>query len=257
MTRVIGFLKLNMNIFNKRATAIKLITFIFLLRFILICVRAFGEIVQPHTWRQIDTLGMSYRYYLKFTVEAAEGSWFHKLLPAVLQSGDSNGIMPAELPLLNLIFAPLWALGPYWGKVCVYLLFAVLIFGSLFLLRHKLKNWLAPSLLLLPVFSWSADYIEKFMPDTFAMVLVLAGCLILIKSLNHLKRSVLGIFLITLGVLVKPPAIVGLGLLLLHRGFTRRFWRFAPLLTVPLIFAMFYYTLGLQWIDQFRSGDAT
>jgi len=72
----------------------KLILIIFAIRFCGVLIRAFGELTHPHIWRQTDTLGMSMRYYLRFTREIGE-SFSHKLLPAVLQSGDGNGVLPS------------------------------------------------------------------------------------------------------------------------------------------------------------------
>lgn len=209
-------------------------------------IRAFGEIIQPHVWRQIDTLGMSYRYWLRFVHEPF--SW-KLLLPAVLQSGDGNGILPVEFPFLNFIASPAWALGPYWGKVAIYVLLSLCIFYFCKKISET-KHWLSPAFLMLPFLSISADYIEKFIPDTLATLLVSYGALLFIQN-----RRKWALTLVTLGILIKPTSIVALGVLFLFSKFRKRFVPNSLYFLIPTIIGLLYYTVGLKWIDHFRQGD--
>lgn len=229
-----------------RSKILKVLYLAFGLRAVASFVKAFWELIEPHTWRQTDTLGVSYRYFLRFTHEPFS---FKLFLPAVLQSGDGNGILPMEFPLLNLVFAPLWAFGPYWGKVAIYILFAAFTFGVSFWLSRT-KTWLAPCFLLLPFLSFSADYIEKFIPDTAATLLVLLGLFELLKV-----RKFRGQVLITLGLLVKPTAIIALATLFLFSKFRKKYVRYCLLLVPPVLVCGLYYTVGMKLIDHYRTGD--
>ena len=70
-------------------------------------LHSFSPFVHPHIKRQSDTLGLSLRYWLRWSVEEDQ---FNPLVPALLSSGDSRGISPTEFPLLNLITAPAFSL---------------------------------------------------------------------------------------------------------------------------------------------------
>jgi hypothetical protein len=242
-----NFAELKSSISLSRRKINKIIYFAFGIRFIGILIRSFGDIVQPHVWRQIDTLGISYRYWLRFAHEPLHMAFF---LPAALQSGDGNGILPVEFPFLNFIFFPLWSAGPYWGKVFIYLLLATCIFGLCKKLSNS-KTWMATAFLLLPFVSFSADYIEKFIPDTLATLLVGLGCIKLIRN-----RNLSALAFITLGLLMKPSAIVALAILLTFSTFRKSFWRYAVQLTIPIGICLLYYTLGVKFIDHYRTGEA-
>lgn len=201
----------------------------------------------PHVWRQSDTLGVSLRYWLRFTEEP--WSW-QTLLPAVLQSGEGNGIMGMEFPILNLLFSPSWALGPYWGKIICSLGIIFLTYGlSLHLSRSR--TWLSRAFLLFPVLSYSADYIDKFMPDTLAALLVCWGMLRLLK-----RRPLSGTTLLTLGLLIKPPVVVALAILPLFSNFRKTFLRFVAPIACALLLTFLYYTAGIRFIDSLRMGTA-
>jgi len=229
-----------------RKIAFRILYLAFGIRLVGCLIRAFGEIVEPHVWRQTDTLGMSLRYWLRFIHEPF--NW-KLLLPAVLQSGDGNGILPVEFPFLNFIFSPAWALGPYWGKVVIYVLLSLLIFYICKKISET-KHWLSPAFLLLPFLSISADYIEKFIPDTLATLLVSYGALLFIKD-----RRKWALALVTLGILMKPTSIVALGILFLFSKFRKRFVSNSLFFALPTVVGLIYYTVGLKWIDHFRQGD--
>jgi hypothetical protein len=218
----------------------------FWIRILFLMIRSFREPVHPHIWRQLDTLGVSMRYWLRFSTENSDEGW-KILLPAVLQSGDGNGIMPMEFPVMNLVFSPLWALGPYWGKIAVYLLFGGLM-SWLAIQLSKKGHFLGLGLLLLPTLSYSADYFEKFMPDTLAMMIMTWGCFKLIQ--NKIK----GAFWITVALLMKPTSVVGLIFLFLFRSFRRNILSyFLPIITAFTV-TILYYTKGLNFIESYRVG---
>ena len=219
----------------------KTLIFTFILRVFFLLSRSFQEVIGQHTWRQIDTLGVSMRYWLRFSTENETLS-LKTLLPAVLQASDGNGILPMEFPILNLLFSPLWAFGPYWGKILIYLLFGGLMTWLTWLLSKK-KHWLALSILLLPSMSYSADFFEKFLPDTLAMMLITLGCYSFVK--NRLK----GIIWITIALLMKPTSVVGLIFLFFFRKFRRNFLHYISALLVPLAITLIYYTKGLEFIS--------
>lgn len=227
----------------KRKTLLILLQAGFIIRLATSLVKAFGLLQMPHIWRQTDTLGVSYRYWLRFSQEPF--SW-KSFLPAVLQSGDGNGIMPMEFPLLNLIFAPAFAFGPYWGKVIASVGLILLVFGLCWKLSRS-RVWFAPGFLLLPTLSYSADYIDKFMPDVLAMLFVAWGSIRLVQ-----KHRPAGLTWISLGLLMKPTVIVGLAILFAFGHFRRNFWKNALMLLIPIGLTALYYTAGMKFIDGFR-----
>jgi hypothetical protein len=95
------------------------------IRLLSLIATSFLSLTPPHLWRQIDTLSVSLRYYLRWFVESGSPLF----LPAVLNSGDSLGIMPMEFPLLNILFAPAFGLGPYYGKVLCLIAYVLFVFG--------------------------------------------------------------------------------------------------------------------------------
>jgi hypothetical protein len=230
-----------------RQTINRLILSAFLIRYISALYHSFGDIVQPHVWRQVDTLGMSYRYFLRLTQEPLTATFF---LPAALQSGDGNGIMPVEFPFLNFLFFPLWALGPYWGKVAIYVLFSTLVFWLCKKLSET-RMWMAKGFLLLPLVSYSAGYADKFIPDTIATLFVALG---MARLLENRKRS--AVAWISLGLLIKPPAVAALALLFSFSKFRKNFIRESLVLAIPVSVCALYYTVGLRFIDSFRTGNA-
>ncbi|RZA05988.1 MAG: hypothetical protein EOP11_11465, partial [Proteobacteria bacterium] len=147
-------------------------------RTLVLAVGAFLPLTLPETWRQTDTLGVALRYWLRFTVEPTSAP---RWLPAVLNGGDTNGVMPMEFPLLNLLTAPAFAAGPYYGKALAILLHLGLCLGL------TLANaWIwrgikvgraraSTAMLLLPLLSFSANYYGRFMPDYLSMLLVLSA----------------------------------------------------------------------------------
>lgn len=260
----------------------KLVLAAFFVRAATAAAKAFLPFDLPHVWRQVDTLGVSIRYWLRWTVEP---ELHHPLVPAVLNSMDGYAFMPMEFPLMNLLGAPFFALGPAAGRTGALLfLFAV----------HFLLTWLCYrswkdkiilgrkvgwAFLLLPVVGISSTFITKFMPDYLAMLLVLWGVSFLwdkqtsesssgtvtneiggagvLSEKGHEKGVSFGsglfaIFLMTLGLLVKPTSVTVLVLLLLRdapwmQRISRSLWAIPALLCAAL-----YYTAGLKWMSSLQ-----
>jgi hypothetical protein len=234
---------------------------------ILFFVRAFSALIKPflpfdlpHVWRQVDTLGVSIRYWLRWT---AESELHHPLVPAVLNSMDGYAIMPMEFPLLNLMGAPFFVFGPFLGKVLALLFLVILNFALTWLCykvwrdKEILGHKVGPAFLLLPVVGISSTFVTKFMPDYLAMILALLGVGLLwerpASDLQSVGRktwiqALAASLLIMLGMLVKPTAVTVLVLLFMHEG--TMFERSKRILwtMVPLIIVALYYTVGLKWI---------
>lgn len=240
----------------------KIILVVFFLRALTAVVKPFLPFDLPHVWRQVDTLGVSIRYWLRWTQEP---DLMHPLVPAVLNSMDGYAIMPMEFPLVNLLGAPFFAFGPAIGKNLASLTLVILNFALTWLCY---RNWRSkrilgfeagPAFLLLPVVGISSTFVTKFMPDYLAMVLALLGSGLLWECVSPNARAdasrasrvallVGALALIALGLLVKPTAVTVLVLLLLLDGLLKHKMQAALWSLIPLAAAGFYYTLGLQWI---------
>jgi hypothetical protein len=235
----------------------KFLLFSFSLRFITHLFAAFFPIFLPEVWRQSDTLGVSLRYFLKFTQES--GPLALKFLPAVLQSGDGSGVMPMEFPFLNLLFSPFWFLGPEVGRAVIYFFLTLLIYGFSYFLFRISRGWYRWGFLLFPTVSYSADYFAKFMPDTLSFLLVLASVIlpvsILAKNSWVVRRASL---FAALGILMKPTSVVGLLFyFVIHANFNKEEIKvFLKRYSFSVVVGGLYYTLGLKFLDHFRDGPA-
>jgi hypothetical protein len=178
------------------------------------CVALFLPLGHPHVWRQMDTLGVSLRYWLRWSVESPS-PW--PLLPAVLHSGDSSGIMAMEWPLLNIVAAPLFALGPAWGTALARGLVLAL---NIALLLWNMKIWkgqtpggidASRSFRWMPLIGPGLVFFPKFIPDVVAMLFVLAGTGFLYQK----KARGWASLLLLSGLLMKPTSVIVLALLLL------------------------------------------
>jgi hypothetical protein len=234
----------------------KIVFALFFVRMLTAGVKAFLPFDLPHIWRQVDTLGVSLRYWLRWS---AEPDVRYPLLPAVLNSMDGYAIMPMEFPLVNLMCAPFFALGPHAGRIAAMVFLFALHFGLTWLcyLSWKDKRVLGKKVewafLLLPVAGISSTFVTKFMPDYLAMLLVLWGVSFLwdesqSDSKNRLGERIFALLLMTLGLLVKPTSVTVLVLLLMREApwqgrIARSMWSLPPLLVAGL-----YYTIGLKWI---------
>jgi hypothetical protein len=236
----------------RQASWLKWIYALLVLRFAMLGIRAFLPLGYPDIWRQVDTLSVSLRYWMRWTIEPAASSPWVSLLPAVLASGDGNGIMAMEFPLLNLLGAPFFAFGPYWGRSL-----AVLVVNALALtatLAHArvwkgerlagIPAW--PVMLLLPVYSFSLTWSSKFMPDYLSVLLV--GMALGLSWRRPGASFLLG----ALGLLMKPTSIVVYALALGVQDRSAR-WRKACLpIAASIAIAALYYTLGMRGLRAFQ-----
>ena len=222
-----------------------------LLRFGVLAISSFLPLSFPDVWRQVITLGISMRYWSRWALETGI---HHPLLPAVLDSGDTQGIMPMEFPILNLITAPCFALGPHLGRGCAILLYNFLMF-SLVLLNAKIWKGkkivgIEPfsAMLLLPLFSIGLHWSGKYMPD-FVSVLLLCIATGLSWTDNRPRRSFVAA---TLGMLMKPTSIIVLALFLAHQRKTRKALQVSLWVIPATIFTVLYYTKGINIISQYQ-----
>jgi hypothetical protein len=218
-------------------------------------VAVFLPLVHPHIWRQVDTLGVSLRYWLRWTVEAPS-PW--PLLPAVLHSGDSSGIMAMEWPFLNILAAPLFAFGPAWGTALARGLVLAL---NIILLLWNMKIWkgqtpggveASRSFRWMPLIGLGLVFFPKFIPDALAMLFVLAGTGFLYQK----KRRGWATLLLLLGLLMKPTSVIVLALLLLSPTLIQVL-RFAlPSIGGAFVLTVLYYMKGTRWIQSLGGSES-
>ncbi len=217
-------------------------------RFFVLAVASFLIWSPPHIHRQSDTLGVALRYWSRWTKEPASRL---PLAPAVLNSGDNEGILATEFPALNLVTAPFFALGIRAGYTASRLFVCLLV---LFLVLANSHAWKGVRLsgidaeramLLLPLFSFSAFYAGHFMTDFIAVLLVTFA----VGASWDRDRPFASYFLCALGLLLKPTSVTVLALLLVDRGWPKR-WRW---IVPALATALLYYTLGTGWLSAFHS----
>ncbi len=213
-------------------------------------VACFVPFTLPHVIRQLDTMGVSLRYWLRWTVEPS-APW--PLLPAVLTAGETSGITPMEFPLMNLLYAPAFAL-PIEGARVVAMLAHVAACTALtvwhaWLWRGK-KIAGAPAdlaAMLLPIVGVSTMFIFRFMPDYLAFILISSAI-----ALSWEKpRPIPSTLLAGLALLIKPPVIVAAALLLAlprERRSIRALAGHALWLAPAVIAALLYFKPGLAFI---------
>jgi hypothetical protein len=222
-------------------------------RFLVLFFRSFLPLTLPEIWRQEDTLGVSLRYWLRWTHEG-DFSW----LPAILNSGDGRGIMPMEFPFLTILAAPSFAFGPFVGfTLAQLLLFSVL----LLLLAFNFRTWQSATLCgvpgslvvgMLPIFSFGAVWGGKFMPDFLATLFVVLAVGLSWEN----PRPGRSFFWAALGILIKPTACVVLVLWLLSRTDVKRFRLFCSWSIPALLVGVFYYTAGIRFISRYQTAES-
>mgnify|MGYP005858824559 CR=1 FL=1 len=96
-------------------------------------------LVRPHLGPQVDTMGVALRYFNRWTIEDGTAGF---LLPAVLNSGDTLGIMTMEFPLINILTAFGFGMGVECGRVfafvILYLIVLVLYFCNILVWNNKI-----------------------------------------------------------------------------------------------------------------------
>ncbi len=206
-------------------------------------VASFGYFSHPHIIRQVDTMGSSLNYFLRWQ-RGSDFTW----LPGTLGGGATDGITTMEFPLLNILFAPVFSLGHEYGFVLCNILIILLSFFIAFTCykySKSISNEFKIASLLILITGVSSIYATRFMPDFISFSLVQLACL-----LNYNKNNkIIGAVLLSLGLLMKPTSAIALGLLLL-RPF-KLLKKDISWILIGLIVAVFYYTFGLLYIEQF------
>ncbi len=205
---------------------------------------AFSPFVHPHIIRQTDTMAVALRYWMRWTLET---DLQYPLLPAVLTAGDSYGITPMEFPFLNLITAPFFALGADWGKT-LSALFVIILYLSLTYALSRVWRGIklfgvdaGEAIWLMLIFGVSQMYWGRFMPDYLAFSLVLLAVGLSFKEIN-IKAS---LPLAALGLLIKPPAIIAMGILLIE---PKTLLKHMLWIIPAFIVCILYYTKGIDFI---------
>ncbi|HYX36472.1 MAG TPA: hypothetical protein VE954_25475 [Oligoflexus sp.] len=219
------------------------------------CVALFLPLGHPHVWRQVDTLGVSLRYWLRWTVEP-DAPW--PLLPAVLHSGESSGLMAMEWPLLNLVAAPLFHFGPAWGtglaRALVFILNLILVLWNIRVWRDQMPGGVnaSRSWRWMPLVGLGLVFFPKFIPDATAMLLVLVATGYLYQRTHRVGATLL----LLIGFLMKPTSVIVLALLLLSPGFWQTLWLTIPPIAVAFTGTVLYYVKGTRWIQSLAGGES-
>ena len=257
------------------------------LKYIVLVLRSFLPFVLPEVWRQYDTMGVSLRYWSRWSLEQfPEGTGFLQkyILPAILNSGEHLGIQPMEFPLINFFTAPFFVFGHEMGRalaaVFLYLVTFVLTILNANIWKGKkifgLQTY--PAFLLMPLFSVGLTWSCKFMPDYLSLLLVCMG-VGLIWHPPHpphpphsLKKCGLAFILCSLGLLLKPTSVTVFFLFLGNSSYWRRgriVWKtrkineLSPTLTAVSVsllsssLSYLYFTKGRQWVAQFQDAPNT
>lgn len=216
----------------------------------LLALFCFSPPVLPHFVRQVDTMAITLRYWLRWSLEETTR---YPLLPAYLGEADGYGIQFMEFPILNILLAPSFAFGVEAGRVIANFLLIALNLGLIYWAYRKWKGVeldgvkADDAFLLIPLLGASAMFFYKQVPDFTASMLVLLG---LGFSINEHRRNFFASFLlVALGALIKPPQVVALAPLLLHPN--RKYILKSFVWIIPAaIPCVLYYTWGSQEIMQ-------
>ncbi|MCX6125167.1 MAG: hypothetical protein NTV34_10545 [Proteobacteria bacterium] len=220
----------------------RLVCAMVLLRFTGGIFHAANPITMPHTWRQVDTMGIALRYALRWSVEPEEGIFWW--MPAVLNSGDTRGIMAMEFPLLNLFGGIAFFaaggdidLGRRLAQASFLLLVTLLAGVCVFAWRRLPDAPKGMTFVILggAVASFAAPFVTKFMPDLPAMLLSLTG----VAGIWGLQ--VFAIIPLSLGLLMKPTSGVVVVFLLLHPSIKKVWFKQGLILAAALITPAYWY----------------
>ncbi len=217
-------------------------------------VQAFFPYHAPHLWRQTDTLGVGIQYAQRW-LEGVVGWDFW--LPAVLNSGETAGVMPMEFPLYNFLLAVgyllSWENGALYASLLAYG-WAIFLWGTILWVwrTHRILDVPASKIwILLPLVGQSSLYFSKLMPDFTAMAFVLLACAFVWEEKKH--RPWLAFGFATVGLLIKPPVCIVFALLLLQKKKSEVLRQF-PWIVASLVCTVFYYTKGLTFIRLYTQG---
>ncbi|APJ04288.1 hypothetical protein [Silvanigrella aquatica] len=228
----------------------KTLIVLLLTRAIAAFINCFLPFDMPHVVRQTDTLAVAIRYWSRWVYESDAGT---QILPAVLNSGASSGIMPMEFPFFGILTAPFFYFGPYWGKVLAGLFIWSIIISLIIVNLRIWKNITVCGLsafnamLLFPMFSFSAPIGWRFMPDFISVQL----CLIAL-GLTWEKNVYAKPFIVTtIGLLLKPISVLVFPLYIAHKNFWQKKNNLIWLIPAVGIGFLYYYKI-LSYIEKYR-----
>ncbi|MCX6119349.1 MAG: hypothetical protein NT027_17560 [Proteobacteria bacterium] len=209
-------LNLNLKNLSPEFVVKRFITLVIVLRIVCGLIHCFFPITMPHQWRQVDTMSVALRYFLRWSGESEfQVPWW---ATAVLNSQGTSGVMPMEFPFLNWVGAVgFWLADTDLDRGRIYASLLVFLI-NLILLRLAFREWrrclggfhksYIPWAIVAGYFlSFSTPYSSKFMPDPMAMLLATWGT----AAIGRLKWW--GILPFALGLAMKPT--VGVVCLLL------------------------------------------
>lgn len=199
----------NMNIKNKT------LIFLFSIKALIALILCFDYFNGPHVIRQIDTMSVSLRYWLDFS----SMSFLKALVPKILSAGDKVAIAPMEFPILNIFLSPFFGLDLSVGRSLARVGMLTLVISLVVVNYRVFKNIsaqginLSKVILILPLYSISSMYLDKFMPDFISFLLITLSVGLAIKERN--KKPWLYCIFASIGLLIKPPMAIGFAPLLL------------------------------------------
>ena len=225
-----------------------------------------------HTFRQADTIGMCIAFAEDLQTRGLQGLEF-LLYPRLLQKGLLDGINATEFPLLDVLGGFFFLGGnPWFGVMCTsFLILALNLWTGFTFLPRFLKFWNVEIPNILGVTLWLcagsvAAQTTVIMPEGLAFPLVIIGMVLLLENrkIGRIASSffsaklILGALFCSLGVAVKPTALIALGAILPLLLFSKQFQhRRTPLLltlAISLIFPVWWYTVHARYIISFAQG---
>lgn len=228
------------------------IIYIFLsIKFVIVSIASFVMLPTPHIHRQMDTLGVSLRYYQKFFIEEFQ---LIKLLPSVLQASDGSGIAAMEFPFINILLSPFFALSANYKIEIVYIAYCLI---TLLIYWISIKSWkgikvysidMELVMVLTPVLSIMPMHFYKVVPDVWSFYIVMIGIGL---SWNNQKK-IIAVTLVSLGLLIKPITACTYAIYLMRdlKELHKKVFMF-----IPVVIALLYYTKGIAFINQYSDID--
>ena len=224
----------------------KVIYMVLGIKFLIALISGLGYFSHPHIIRQVDTMSVGLNYWLRWSDGVAAPYFFHNFLPGSLGGGDTAGITPMEFPLLNLLIAPWFSLGHYWGFSASFIFVMCLNFGAFwwhYLEWRKVSKKMGDTALLMGMFGISSMFMMRVMPDFLSMILVSISC-----AYSFQKKSRLASFgLLSVGLLMKPTSAIALAVMFL-KDFKLSIRRDFFWVILGLGVAGLYYTKGLEFL---------
>lgn len=210
-------------------------------RFVGAIVTILFPITAPHTWRQVDTMATALRYANRWTIETSDVSWW---VPAVLNSGQTRGIMAMEFPVLDMLGALGFVTGGKnidLGRSLAQGLIVTLVIGLIYLAGRVWRDaeqkpeGMVHAALVAASCSFAIPFTAKFMPDISAMLLALIG------TAGIWRLRPWGALSLALALLIKPTSGIVAALLLLHPEHLRIWGRQCLWVALALIPAGIWY----------------